>query len=78
MSVVYLKPGRPIWVGPRLGLQDLQGALPRFWCRCCGAEVFMAEHSLCPRCEKEEKENEKVRQSLRGVYSGERSGQMRE
>lgn len=46
--------GRPVWKGPRLGLVDWQGAIPRFWCRTCGSEVFLWGKDCCPRCEKEE------------------------
>lgn len=69
MCVVYVRPRRPVWIGARLGLQDLQGALPRFWCRECGAEVFNLGAEKCPRCEKEEAYVRKVCQSLRGVRS---------
>lgn len=45
---------RPVWFGPRLGLQDLQGALPRGWCSRCGCEVFALNTERCFRCNKEE------------------------
>ena len=45
---------RPVWLGPRLGLQDLQGALPRSWCSRCGCEVFAWDTERCFRCNKEE------------------------
>ncbi len=64
MAVFYQNPKRPVWVGARLGLQDLQGAIPRFWCNGCGAEVFFTGRSYCHRCEKEEQEDEQMRKSL--------------
>jgi len=78
MCVIYVRPRRPVWVGPRLGLQDLQGALPRFWCPVCGTEVFCLGAEKCPKCAKEEKRYvcEKLRKPLRGVYPGEQSQRM--
>ena len=70
MGVVYQKPKRPVWVGVRLGLQDLQGAIPRFWCTCCGAEVFLRGRTVCHRCEKEEGYYEQMQQSLRRLHTG--------
>ncbi len=56
MHVLYLRPPdrRPIWVGLRPGLTDMQGAIPRFWCINCGAEVFTKGMERCFRCAKEE------------------------
>lgn len=73
MCVLYLRPRRPVWIGPRLGLQDLQGALPRFWCVECGTEVFCLGAEKCPRCAKEEEKYvyRQVREPLCGVYPGE-------
>ena len=64
MGVIYQKPGRPVWEGPRLGLRDLQGAIPRFWCAKCGTEVFRIGRELCPRCKKEALENDEQSKSL--------------
>lgn len=64
MGILYQKVRRPVWVGARLGLQDLQGALPRFWCANCGAEGFLIGREYCHRCEKEERKDEKMRKSL--------------
>ena len=65
MCVLYLRPPkrRPVWLGARPTLQDLQGAIPRHWCERCGAEVFEQGRQECPRCEKERKQN--VSESLR-------------
>ncbi len=60
---------RPVWVGPRLGLQDLQGGIPRAWCVGCGTELFFKGRLYCKRCEKEEK-YEKKRKSLRRLHPG--------
>ena len=57
MGVIYQKPGRPVWIGSRLGLEDGQGAIPRSWCLKCGTEVFWSGKELCRRCEKEEQKN---------------------
>ena len=78
MAVLYQKPGRPVWVGPHLGLQDLQGVYPRFWCLSCGTEVFLWGKTYCHRCEKEACRNEKRAESLRGMYPGEQSRRVRE
>ena len=68
MYVQYLKlPNRrPIWVGPRPPFTDLQGAIPRAWCRFCGAEVFEEHREQCSRCQKEEQKNvcEKLQKPL--------------
>lgn len=64
MGVLYQRPNRPVRVGARLGLQDLQGAIPRFWCLRCGTEVFFTGRMYCHRCEKEEEYGKKMRQSL--------------
>lgn len=64
MGVLYQRPGRPVWVGARLGLGDLQGAIPRFWCLKCGAEVFLIGRAYCPRCEKEVFQDEKQTEPL--------------
>lgn len=64
MAVLYQKPGRPIWLNARLGLQDLQGAIPRAWCVSCGTEVFLAGRLYCHRCEKEEQYDKQMRKSL--------------
>lgn len=64
MCVLYEKCRRPVWVGPRLGMQDLQGAIPRCWCAQCGSEVFLTEKSYCKRCEKEEENDEKTDKPL--------------
>lgn len=71
--VITGKAGRPVWVGPRLGLQDLQGALPRSWCVGCGTEIFLTGKMYCRRCEKEER-NGKNRKSLRILRAGAESG----
>ena len=60
MAVLFQKPGRPAWIGARLGLQDLQGAIPRFWCVSCGTEVFFTDSLYCHRCEKEEQNDEQM------------------
>ena len=70
MGVVFQKPKRPVWVGVRLGFQDLQGAIPRFWCPGCGAEVFLTGEIFCHRCEKEEQNDEQMQQSLSRVHTG--------
>ena len=57
MGIIFQRPGRPVWIGIRLGSGDLQGAIPRFWCQTCGAEVFWTGRELCRRCEKEETKN---------------------
>lgn len=56
MCLLYGRPPvrRPIWLGPRLGLWDMQGAIPRSWCVGCGTEVFLPDTELCQRCKKEE------------------------
>lgn len=68
MCVLYLRPPncRPVFMGVRPALEDLQGAIPRAWCQTCGAEVFAKGRQECPRCEKERKQNvsEKLCQSL--------------
>lgn len=71
MCVLYGKYRRPIWIGPRLGLQDLQGARPRAWCLNCGTEVFLWGQAYCHRCEKEAYRYEKEAESLRGMHPGE-------
>lgn len=75
MGVIYHRPprGRPIYLGMRLGLWDVQGAFPRFWCPSCGTEVFSVGAKQCPRCEKEEKKYayEELSQPLWGLYPGE-------
>jgi len=72
MCVVYLRPRRPVWLGPRLGLQDLQGALPRGWCQSCGREVFYFGAEKCAGCAKEEESYvcRQLRKPLRGVHPG--------
>ena len=69
MWLLYKKTKRPVWIGPRLGLQDLQGGIPRSWCVGCGSEVFLTGKMYCKRCEKEAK-NEQKRKSLRRLYTG--------
>ena len=64
MGVIYQRPGRPVWVGIRPGLRDLQGAIPRFWCANCGTEVFWPGRELCRGCEKEEIDNDKQAKPL--------------
>ena len=55
MCVLYVRPPRrPVWTGPRLGLTDMQGAIPRGWCRGCGRELFLRGREFCAACEKEE------------------------
>ena len=56
-GVLFLRPPdrQPVWIGPRLGLWDVQGQIPRNWCCRCGKEVFLQETNLCSKCEKEEK-----------------------
>jgi len=76
--LMYTKPRRPIWVGPRLGLQDMQGVVPRFWCPNCGTEVFLRGVEKCRRCEKEDRENEKLSKSLLGMHTGSKPERMRE
>jgi hypothetical protein len=70
MGVVFQKPKRPVWVGVRLGFQDLQGAIPRFWCTSCGAEVFLTGRAYCHRCEKEEFYDKQMGQPLQGLHTG--------
>lgn len=70
MGVVLQKPKRPVWVGVRLGLQDLQGVIPRFWCSRCGAEGFISGRIYCHRCEKEELYEKQLRQPLQELYTG--------
>ena len=69
MWVLQGKHRRPVWIGPRLGLQDLQGGIPRAWCARCGTEVFVTGKMYCKRCEKEE-QNEKNRKSLCALHTG--------
>lgn len=69
MWVLYEKPRRPIWVGPRLGQQDLQGGIPRSWCVGCGTEVFLTGRMYCKRCEKEAR-NGKKGKSLCLLHTG--------
>ena len=69
MWLLQERPGRPVWVGPHLGLQDLQGGIPRSWCAGCGTEVFLTGKSYCKRCEKEAKDEQK-RESLRALRPG--------
>lgn len=59
MGVIYHRPsrGRPVYLGLRLGIWDVQGAIPRAWCTRCGAEVFLRGFERCLRCEKEEQKN---------------------
>lgn len=58
MCVVYkTSVRRPVWLGPRLGLLDMQEAIPRGWCPICGSEVFLPGTELCSRCKKEEEKN---------------------
>jgi len=67
MYVVYkTSVRRPVCLGPRLGLLDMQGVTPRGWCPVCGSEVFLLGTELCSRCKKEEEKNvcKKLRQSL--------------
>ena len=56
MRVLYLKPfrRRPIQVSDRCWPEDMQRALPRAWCHICGREIYALGKELCPRCEKEE------------------------
>ena len=70
MGIGFQKPKRPVWVGVRLGLQDLQGAIPRFWCKKCGTEVFLTGSCYCHRCKKEEPYYEQMQQPLRRVHTG--------
>ena len=55
MGVLTVAPRkkRPVWTGPRLGLTDHRGAIPRGWCPRCGTEIFMKGKAKCFRCEKE-------------------------
>ena len=57
MCVLYWTPPgrRPIWTGLRWPFEDVQGAIPRAWCRRCGKEVFLPGREFCPNCEKEER-----------------------
>ena len=64
MCVLYGKHRRPVWIGPRLGMQDLQGAIPRCWCARCGSEVFLTGKIYCKRCEKGEENYEETDKSL--------------
>lgn len=59
MYVLSIRPPglRPIWTGFRWPLEDVQGALPRSWCRKCGKEVFLRGREYCPICEEEEHKN---------------------
>ena len=58
MCVLYIRPcRRPIWVGSYLGLVDMQGALPRFWCLGCGTEIFASNTDYCPKCKKEDEKD---------------------
>ena len=70
MGVLFQNPKRPVWVGVRLGFQDLQGAIPRFWCNRCGAEVFLTGRAYCHRCEKEERYDEQMGQPLQRLHTG--------
>lgn len=70
MGVLYQHPRRPVWIGVRLGMQDLQGAIPRFWCVNCGAEVFLTGSIYCHRCEKEAIVYEKPAKSLCHLHTG--------
>jgi len=49
---MYLRPGlrRPIADGWWQAGQDLQAALPVWWCEGCGAEVYTLGAALCRRC----------------------------
>ncbi len=51
-SIQYQKPGRrrPVYVGTYPPGTDIQGAVPRGWCLCCGGEVFSATEDFCLRC----------------------------
>ena len=64
MYLLYRRPPvwRPIWLGSRLGLLDMQGAIPRGWCANCGTELFIPDTELCQRCKKEEEKH--VREEL--------------
>ena len=73
MGVLFQNPKRPVWVGARLGLQDLQGVIPRFWCNRCGAEVFLTGRTYCHRCEKEEQHDEQMGKPLRNLHTGSES-----
>lgn len=68
MCVLYMRPPsrRPVRIGLRIGLRDIQGEIPRAWCRSCGAEVFYGGADQCPRCGKEAQSHvyEKLPQSL--------------
>ena len=59
MAIQYLRPPglRPVWIGPRPPLSETQGAIPRWWCARCGAEVFEETGERCFRCQKEELKN---------------------
>ena len=73
MWVLQEKHRRPVWVGPRLGMQDLQGVIPRSWCVRCGTEIFLQGKMYCKRCKKEA-QNEKSRKSLCILHTGAEPG----
>ena len=52
MCVVYLRPGgrRPIWLGVRPAMRDIQADIPAGWCEVCGKEVFSVGQQLCQVC----------------------------
>lgn len=51
-GIVYLRSHRrrPVWIGERVGILDVQGMIPVNWCGSCGAEVFTEGEVLCSRC----------------------------
>ena len=60
-KIIYLRPGgrRPVRLAGYKGREDLQAAVPAFWCRRCGMEVYEFGRILCKQCErwgKDEKE----------------------
>ena len=46
-------------VGVELGNFDPERRLPWAWCRCCGAEVYIRQEVLCPRCRERSLHGEK-------------------
>lgn len=52
--IFYLKTHRrrPVQLGQSLDPLDEQEAIPRWWCRICGREIYVSGQELCAGCAK--------------------------
>ena len=82
IGVLYLRSHgrRPVWLGTRWGMRDMQAEVPEGWCSRCGREVYTREQLLCGRCiaKKGEESNEEDGKSVFELSAGRRSGQLQQ